>query len=46
MHKSINKNKTQILEVEDTITKVKDSLYGLNSKTEEGIKERFSELEN
>jgi hypothetical protein len=21
-------------------------LYGLNSKTEEGIKERFSELEN
>lgn len=41
----VNKNKIQILEVENTITKVKDSVYGLNSRTE-GTKERFSELEN
>lgn len=42
---NVNKNKIQILEVRNTITKVKDSVYGLNSRTE-GTKERFSELEN
>lgn len=31
--------------MENTITKVKDSVYGLNSRTE-GTKERFSDLEN
>lgn len=31
--------------MENTITEVTDSVYGLNSKTE-GTKERFSELEN
>lgn len=42
---NVNKNKIQILEVRNTITKVKDSVYGLNSRTE-GTKERFRELEN